>query len=94
MNLKIRVVDIQGDCPVYEIGDTFSIVDGYKLSTRKVVCMHSLASLMPYYVAISHGVNPKEFGLGDGEVAYVQCLDPMRKTGGGTVTFSISREDE
>lgn len=94
MNLKIIVVDIQGNCPVYEVGDTFLIVDGYKLSTKKPICMHSLASLMPYYVAISHGINPEELGLGDGNMAYVQCLDPMRKTGGGTVTFSILREDE
>jgi len=94
MNLKVKVVDIEGYCPVYEVGDTFLIVDGYKLSTEKPVCMHSLASLMPYYVAISHGINPEEFGLGDSKVAYVQCLDPMRKTGGGTVTFSVYREDE
>lgn len=94
MNLMVKVVDIQGNCPVYEVGDTFSIIDGYKLSIRKPICMHSLASLMPYYTALSHGIKPEELGLGKGEKAYIQCLDPMIKTGGGTVTFSIYSEDE
>jgi len=55
--------------------------------------MHSLTSVMPYYVALYHGVDPQELGLAgekDG-VARVQCLDPCELTGGGTVVFTIER---
>jgi uncharacterized repeat protein (TIGR04076 family) len=55
--------------------------------------MHSLTSILPYYVALSKGVTAKELGLsrGQSEEAYVQCLDPCEITGGGTVLFEISR---
>jgi uncharacterized repeat protein (TIGR04076 family) len=60
--------------------------------------MHSLASIMPYHVAIAKGVPPNKMGLAhkekkDGK-AYVHCLDPCEETGGGTVTFSIARLEE
>ena len=94
MKLIVEVVEVKGDCPVYKIGDKFSLIDGYKLSSKKPICMHSLASLMPYYTALSRGIKPKDLRLSKGEKAYVQCLDPMMRTGGGTVTFSIYRTDE
>jgi uncharacterized repeat protein (TIGR04076 family) len=90
--LKVKVKEIKGNCPVYKRDDSFLIVDGYKLETDKPICMHSLASIMPYYVALGKGVSPKELGLGDKGKAYVQCLDPCKYTGGGTVIFEIERE--
>jgi len=88
--LKIRVKEITGKCPVYKIGDEFLIEDGYKLKSTIKICMHSLASIMPYYVALSRGVNPASLGLAkSGNKAYVQCLDPCKLTGGGTVIFEI-----
>ena len=88
--LRIEVADIQGHCPVYEVGDTFHIVDGYKLVAETTLCMHALQSLAPYYVALSRGMEPADLGLAgpDGDT-YVQCLDPQRYTGGGTVTFKL-----
>jgi len=89
-DLKIEVKEIKGHCPVYKVGDAFYILDGYKLKTSQPICMHSLASLMPYYVVLSRGFVPtKELGLEKGDVAYVQCLDPCEYTGGGTVAFEI-----
>ena len=91
-SLVIRVEQIKGHCPVYRVGDSFRIVDGFRLACRRPVCLHSLASLMPYYVALSRGVSPVELGLArEGEVAYLQCLDPCELTGGGTVVFSVKR---
>ena len=90
--LKITVTKIRGKCPVYDKDDHFYIVDGYILDTHKSkkICMHSLSSIMPYYVALSHGINPVELGLAErGLAAYVQCLDPCELTAGGTVTFKI-----
>lgn len=89
--LEVTVVEIKGRCPVYEVGDAFRIFDGFRLVTRKPLCMHSLASIMPYYVALSRGVSAVELGLArEGNVAYIQCLDPCERTGGGTVVLAIT----
>ena len=97
MDLIARVREIKGTCPVYRPGDSIVIRDGYILDTSKSVpvCMHSLASLMPYYVALSRGIAPETLGLSGPKegVAYLQCLDPCELTGGGTVVFEISIED-
>jgi uncharacterized repeat protein (TIGR04076 family) len=95
MKLLIKVVDIKGKCPVYEIGNKITLKDGYILDPGQtdIVCMHSLASILPYYVAIAKGVKAKDLGLsqGESEASYVQCLDPCEMTGGGTVSFEICR---
>jgi uncharacterized repeat protein (TIGR04076 family) len=90
--LLIEVLDIQGHCPVYEAGNSFRIDEGYKLVSDQPVCMHALQSIAPYYVALSRGVAPNDLGLAGPEkgAAYVQCLDPVTYTGGGTVTFKIT----
>lgn len=91
-DLKVQVKKIKGHCPVYMEGDSFFILEGYKLKSDHPICMHSLTSIMPYYIPLSRGVSPKELGLGDGEKAYVQCLDSCEYTGGGTVIFEITGE--
>lgn len=92
-NLTIKVVEIKGFCPVYKIGNMFNIVNGFKLIAEKPLCMHSLSSLMPYYVALNRGVSPVELGLAqEDKVAYIQYLDPCKYTGGGTVVFEVKRE--
>lgn len=90
MKLIIKVKEIIGKCPVYKKGDEFYIINGYKLETRLSLCMHSLTSLMPYYVALSKGISPKDLGLSkNGDSAFLQCLDPCQYTGGGTVVFEV-----
>jgi uncharacterized repeat protein (TIGR04076 family) len=88
--LRVKVVEIKGNCPVYKVGQIFYIKDGYILESSVKLCMHSLASIMPYYVALSKGITPQDLNLGDKDKAYVQCLDPVERTGGGTVTFEIA----
>ena len=94
--MVVEVKSIRGHCPVYKVGDRIVLDEGYKLNLKETtaVCMHSLASIMPYYVALYRGVKPSDLGLGRGERAYVQCLDPCHITGGGTVLFEIRREPE
>ena len=93
LDLLIEVMDIKGHCPVYRKGSAFRIEEGYKLVVEGPICMHSLLSLAPYYVPLSRGIDPAELGLaGPDGAAYVRCLDPQEITGGGTVTFRISRE--
>ena len=90
--LTIRVKEIKGHCPVYQTGDSIVLDEGYRMNLEETdrVCMHSLASILPYYVALYRGVSPVDLGLAkEGEKAYVQCLDPCALTGGGTVVFEI-----
>jgi uncharacterized repeat protein (TIGR04076 family) len=70
--------------------------EGYRLNLEETdaVCLHSLASILPYYNALGQGVDPALLGLADQEgKACVQCLDPARHTGGGTVVLRIERQD-
>ena len=100
MKLVITVEKIKGRCPAYKVGDKIVLDRGYKFNLQETTaaCMHSLASILPYHVAISKGVPPNRMGLAhktknDGK-AYVQCLDPCDETGGGTTIFSIARVEE
>ena len=93
MKLIVKVAEIKGTCPVYKVGDTFELEDGYRLVSRIPLCMHSLASLMPHYNALRVS-DPADWGLAgerDASKAYVQCLDPFVYTGGGTVVFEITK---
>jgi uncharacterized repeat protein (TIGR04076 family) len=92
MDLVVRVKEIKGHCPVYKVGDTFALESGYRLVTEIPLCMHSLASLLPHYNALRIS-KPEDWGLAgkeDRTKAYVQRLDPMTYTDGGTVIFEIA----
>jgi hypothetical protein len=52
MHLLVRVAEIKGRCPVYAVGDSFRLEDGYRLVSEIPLCMHSLAALLPYYNAL------------------------------------------
>lgn len=92
-DLIITVIDIQGTCPVYKLDDKIIIRNGFILDGHGSgsICMHSLASILPYYIALSRGISPIQLGLNkeDESLAYLQCLDPCKYTGGGTVTFAL-----
>ena len=56
--------------------------------------MHSFASIMTYYIALSRGITPQALNLGDkNNKAYIRCIDLLKKTHGGTVTFEITIEN-
>lgn len=94
MKLVIEIIEIKGKCPVYRVGDRIVLDDGYEVNMKKTdaICIHSLASLLPYYNAIAQGVKPVKLGLAkSGNEAFVQCLDPEKYTGGGTVIFKVRK---
>ena len=96
MHLLIRVAEIKGRCPVYKKGDSFKLENGYRLVSDIPLCMHSLAALMPYYNALQVS-KPERWGLAgktDKTKAYVQCLDPLQYTDGGTAILEISKVDD
>lgn len=82
---------------MYTKGSRIILQQGYILDPEESgqVCMHSLASIMPYYTALAKGVRAVDLGLAknNSNEAYVQCPDPCDLTGGGTVRFEISRLD-
>jgi len=67
-DLEVRVVEVKGRCPVYRIGDRFH---GYKLQVERLLCLHALTVLMPYYVALSRETPPRELGVGNEKTSYL-----------------------
>lgn len=96
MHLLVRVAEIKGRCPVYEVSDSLRLEDGYRLVSDIPLCMHSLAALLPHYNALRIP-NPEQWGLAareDETKAYVQCLDTASYTDGGMAILEISRVEE
>jgi len=94
--LIVTVKEIRGKCPVYRVGDKI-VVDAPKIVTAQTdaLCVHALGSMLSTIIPLARGVSFKDLGLAqkEGNVGYVQCLDPGKPyTYGGTVIFEIKRE--
>jgi len=94
--LIVTVEEIRGKCPVFKVGDRI-IIEGPKIVPEKTdaLCVHALGSMLSMTIALGRGISFKELGLAkkEGNVGYVQCLDPgPHYTHGGTVIFEIRRE--
>ncbi|RMD98856.1 MAG: TIGR04076 family protein [Calditrichaeota bacterium] len=95
MDLIVKVKEIKGHCPVYKVGDSFKLKEGYQLVSDIPVCMHALPSLLPHYNAMRFA-QPSQWGAAskaDKSKAYFQCLDPYEYTDGGTVIFEVCKAD-
>lgn len=92
--LLIKVVKINGECAVHSLGDEI-VVNGPEIDLEKTdrICIHALAPILHYTVALREGVAPKKLGLAKkGECAYIHCPDPGEPyTNGGNVIFEIKR---
>ena len=95
--LIIEVSEIRGKCPVYKKGDKI-VIDGPEIDLEKTdaICIHALAPLLHYVVALRDRVDPRKLGLSkEKDVAYIQCVDPGEPyTKGGTVIFKCYRVDK
>jgi uncharacterized repeat protein (TIGR04076 family) len=62
--LIIEVSEIRGKCPVYKIGDKI-VIDGPEIVLEKTdaICIHALAPLLHYIVALRDGTDPSKLGL-------------------------------
>ena len=91
--LEIEVKEIRGYCPVFKEGDKITIEEPeLVLKETNAFCIHAFGSMLSMLVALSRGIEPKDVGLcKEGDVGYIQCLDPKEFTGGGTVIFQIKR---
>jgi len=94
--LVITVKEIRGKCPVHKMGDKI-ILEAPEVVTAKTdaLCVHALGSMLSMIIPLARGVSFKDLGLAyrEGNVGYLQCLDPGEPfTPGGTVIFEIRRE--
>jgi uncharacterized repeat protein (TIGR04076 family) len=94
--LEIKVVEVRGRCPVYNVGDKIVVDDPeIVLGKTDALCTHALSSLLHYVMVLERGADPVELGLSkpeDREHAYIQCVDPGEPyTHGGTVIFKIQK---
>jgi len=94
--LILTVKEIRGKCPVHNLGDKI-VVESPEIVTAETeaLCVHALGSMLSMLVPLAHGFSFKDLGLAveEGNVGYVQCLDPGPPyTLGGTVIFEIKRE--
>ena len=92
--LEIEVVKIQGNCPVYKVGDKITICDPIiDMEKTNALCTHALSCILHYTVALENGADPTKLGLTkpeDKKNAYIQCLDPGPPyTKGGRVIFKV-----
>ena len=96
--LEIKVREIRGKCPVYEVGDRIVIDDPSILLDRTdALCTHALSTLLHYVTMLEHDWCPVALGLTtpeDPDHAYMQCVDPGEPyTHGGTVIFECRRTE-
>lgn len=94
--LVITVKEIRGRCPVFSTGDKI-VIEEPEIVPEKTdaLCVHALGSMLTIIIALSRGASFRDLGLAreEGDVGYVQCLDPGPPyTPGGTVVFEIRRE--
>jgi uncharacterized repeat protein (TIGR04076 family) len=92
--LIITVKEIKGKCVVHSLGDRI-VIDGSELDVKNTnrMCIHALASILHYAVALREGVDPEKLGLTKkGNKAYIHCPDPGEPyTDGGEVVFEVER---
>lgn len=62
--LIIEISEIRGKCPVYNVGDKI-VIDGPEIVLERTdaVCIHALAPLLHYVVALRDGADPRKLGL-------------------------------
>ena len=94
--LELRIREIRGNCPVYQVGDEIVIDDPRILLDRTdALCTHALSTLLHYVTILEHDWCPVKLGLttpDDPEHTYMQCVDPGTPyTEGGTVIFECRR---
>ena len=94
--LVLTVKEVRGHCPVHKVGDKIVVeVPKIDVANTDILCVNALGSMLSMLVPLSRGVSFKDLGLAvkEGNVGYVQCLDPGPPyTAGGTVIFEIQRE--
>jgi uncharacterized repeat protein (TIGR04076 family) len=95
--LEFEVVEIQGYCPIYIVGDKFA-VDNHRvvLGRGESLCTFALAAVKRFVKDLEKDVDPEVLGLvrvdEGGEAVYIRCGDKCRYCSeGGCVVFRCRR---
>lgn len=95
--LIITVKEIKGKCAVHTLGDKM-VIDGPEIDLENTdrICIHALAPILHYAVALREGIDPEKLGLTKkGNKAYIHCPDPGEPyTDGGEVVFEVERMED
>lgn len=95
--LMIRVKEINGECAVHSLGDRI-LIHGPEIDLKNTdkLCIHALAPILHYAVALREGIDPEKLGLTkEGKKAYIHCPDPGEPyTDGGRVVFEVERIED
>lgn len=95
--LMIRVKEIKGECAVHSLGDRIQI-HGPEIDLKNTdkICIHALAPILHYAVALREGIDPEKLGLAKkGKKTYIHCPDPGEPyTNGGRVVFEVERIED
>lgn len=95
--LVLRVKEIKGKCAVHSLGDRI-VINGPEIDLKNTdrICIHALAPILHYAVALREGIEPEKLGLAkEGNKAYIHCPDPGEHyTDGGEVVFEVERIEE
>jgi len=94
--LELTVKEVRGHCPVHKVGDRIVVeLPQIVVGKTDALCIHALGSMLSELAPLARGASFKDLGLAvqEGNVGYVQCLDPGPPyTLGGTVIFEIKRQ--
>lgn len=93
--VRVIVEEVRGSCAAgYREGDSFTLSRFYIERGQGIdICLHALSSMLTLLSPFMKGVPAQDLGIGEGEIAHVQCPDPGRPyTCGGTVVFELRRE--
>lgn len=70
--LIIKVKEIKGNCAVYKGGERI-VISGPEIDLKETdkICVHALASILYYVVALREGVDPVGLGLAKKEIKHI-----------------------
>ncbi len=92
MKVRVKVVKVDGYCPVFSEGDEFEFEDFFVKKGQKCdICIHALVAISHFLWALAHEHSPEEIGIGEGRIGHLRCPDPGPPiTKGGSVLFELS----
>ena len=93
--IVVRVKEVRGNCWAnIKAGDKW-VLEGSTLITKESdnLCPFALKSVMSVYLLMRSGVDLRDFGFKDRDIAILQCIDPgPPHTEGGSAILEVRRE--
>lgn len=85
-DVRVKVVKVKGECPIFKEGDEFQLHRGYILEGK--FCFHALLALSSFLQILARGYSARAMGFEEHDRIIAQCPDAKN-----TVIFELSREN-